>query len=112
MTGNGASGSRITGFSRLGQRERLATLAAGAGSLARQAHGGLIGPRLTCAVAHHMMENAIGVFGLPSGVGLNFQVNGCDRIVPMAVEEPSVVAAASCAARLARAAGGFTAEAD
>jgi hydroxymethylglutaryl-CoA reductase len=112
MTGNGASGSRITGFSRLGQRERLATLAAGAGLPGREALESLIGPPLSFDVADHMIENAIGVFGLPFGVGLNFQVNGRDRIVPMAVEEPSVVAAASSAARLARASGGFAADAD
>src|SRR5262245_29401275 len=110
MTGNGASGSRIKGFSRLGQRERLATLAAGAGLPGREALESLIGPPLSFDVADHMIENAIGVFGLPFGVGLNFQVNGRDRIVPMAVEEPSVVAAASSAARLARAAGGFGAD--
>src|SRR4029453_4657553 len=106
MTGKGASGSRITGFSRLGQRERLATLAAGAGLPAREALESLIGAPLSFDVADHMIENAIGVFGLPFGVGLNFQVNGRDRIVPMAVEEPSVVAAASSPPRLARAPGG------
>ncbi len=112
MMGNDASGSRITGFSRLGQRERLATLAAGAGLPGHESLESLLGPPLSFDVADHMIENAIGVFGLPFGVGLNFQVNGRDRIVPMAVEEPSVVAAASCAARLARAAGGFAADAD
>src|SRR5262245_46841530 len=112
MTGNGAGGSRIKGFSLLGQRERLATLAVGAGLPDSEDLGSLLGPPLSFDVADHMIENAIGVFGLPFGVGLNFQVNGRDRIVPMAVEEPSVVAAASCAARLVRAAGGFTADAD
>jgi hydroxymethylglutaryl-CoA reductase len=112
MMGNGAFGSRIKDFSRLGQRERLATLAAGAGLPGGEDLDSLLGPPLSFDVADHMIENAIGVFGLPFGVGLNFQVNGRDRIVPMAVEEPSVVAAASCAARLARAAGGFTADAD
>ena len=112
MTGNGAGGSRIKGFSLLGQRERLATLAAGAGLPDGEELGSLLGPPLSFDVADHMIENAIGVFGLPFGVGLNFQVNGRDRIVPMAVEEPSVVAAASCAARLVRAAGGFSANAD
>jgi hydroxymethylglutaryl-CoA reductase len=112
MMANGASGSRIKDFSRLGQRERLATLAAGAGLPGGEDLDSLLGPPLSFDVADHMIENAIGVFGLPFGVGLNFQVNGRDRIVPMAVEEPSVVAAASCAARLARAAGGFMADAD
>src|SRR5262245_5748502 len=112
ITEDGAGGSRIKGFSLLGQRERLATLAAGAGLPDCEELGSLLGPPLSFDVADHMIENAIGVFGLPFGVGLNFQVNGRDRIVPMAVEEPSVVAAASCAARLVRAAGGFVADAD
>src|SRR5262245_26960457 len=112
MSNGACGGSRIVGFSRLGQRERLATLAAGAGLPGSEDLRSLLGPPLTFDVADHMIENAIGVFGLPFGVGLNFQVNGRDRIVPMVGEEPSVVAAASCAARLARAAGGFVADAD
>jgi hydroxymethylglutaryl-CoA reductase len=56
-----------------------------------------------------MIENAIGVFGLPLGVALNFVVNGREVLVPMAIEEPSVIAGASFMAKLARAGGGFTA---
>jgi hydroxymethylglutaryl-CoA reductase len=52
------------------------------------------------------------VYALPLGLGLNFLINGVDRLIPMAVEEPSVVAAASNAARLARVGGGFVAETD
>ena len=59
-----------------------------------------------------MIENAVGVFGLPLGIAANFLVNGKDVLVPMVTEEPSVVAAASNAARLVRAGGGFTADAD
>jgi hydroxymethylglutaryl-CoA reductase len=59
-----------------------------------------------------MVENAVGTFSLPFGVALNFRVNGKDVVVPLVVEEPSVIAAASGAALLARARGGFTAEAD
>jgi hydroxymethylglutaryl-CoA reductase len=105
-------GSRIPGFGRLCQRERLARLAE-CGGLGRAgvAESLRIHP-LSFEAADHMIENAIGVFGLPYGVGLNFRVNLRDRLVPMAVEEPSVVAAASYAARLVRAAGGFRAEAD
>src|SRR6266496_3167173 len=62
--------------------------------------------------ADQVVENAIGVYGLPLGLGLNFQVNGRDVLVPMAVEEPSVIAAASNAARMVREGGGFVAEAD
>src|SRR5207244_6839731 len=61
--------------------------------------------------ADHMIENAVGVIGLPLGVALNFLINGRERLVPMAIEEPSVIAAASHAARLIREAGGFFAEA-
>lgn len=62
--------------------------------------------------ADKMVENCIGVFGLPVGLGLNFTINGRDYAVPMVVEEPSVVAAVSNMARTVRAGGGFTAEAD
>ncbi len=57
--------------------------------------------------ADKMVENVIGVFSLPVGLGLNFLINGKDYIVPMAVEEPSIIAAVSSAAKLIRQAGGF-----
>ena len=63
-------------------------------------------------IADKMVENCVGILRLPIGLGLNFQVNGRDYVVPMAVEEPSVVAAASNIARVVRASGGFQAEAD
>jgi hydroxymethylglutaryl-CoA reductase len=62
-------------------------------------------------VADRMSENVVGTFGLPLGIGLNFRVNGRDHLVPMVVEEPSVVAAASNAARMVRATGGFRGDA-
>ena len=58
--------------------------------------------------ADHMVENVVGVFGLPLGIGLNFVVNGSEVLVPMVIEEPSVVAGASFMAKLVRAGGGFT----
>ncbi len=61
--------------------------------------------------ADHMAENAIGVFGLPLGVAQNFVINGRAVLVPMVIEEPSVIAGASFMAKLARAGGGFTANA-
>lgn len=104
--------SRIEGFYRLPRRERLTTLAQCAG-LEDQEVTELLNPApLPFETAEHMIENAIGVLGLPLGVGLNFLINGRERLVPMAVEEPSVVAAASFAARIVREAGGFFAEAD
>jgi hydroxymethylglutaryl-CoA reductase len=63
-------------------------------------------------LANQMIENAVGTFSLPLGLGLNMMVNGRDYIVPMAVEEPSVVSAVSFAAKIVREGGGFTAEAD
>ncbi|MDQ2690551.1 MAG: 3-hydroxy-3-methylglutaryl-CoA reductase, partial [Chloroflexota bacterium] len=63
-------------------------------------------------VAAHMIENVIGTYELPLGIGLNFVVNGRDVLVPMVIEEPSVVAGASFMAKLARAGGGFVAETD
>lgn len=70
------------------------------------------GGRLDVERADKMVENCVGVFGLPIGLGLNFQINGQDYAVPMVVEEPSVVAAVSNMARTVRQAGGFTADAD
>ena len=61
-------------------------------------------------VADKMIENVVGVFGLPMGVALNFLINNRDYVVPLVVEEPSIVAGLSGAARMARLGGGFTAE--
>ena len=60
-------------------------------------------------IADHMIENVIGVYGLPLGVAQNFVINGRPVLVPMVIEEPSVVAGASFMAKLAQAGGGFTA---
>ncbi len=62
--------------------------------------------------ADRMVENAIGVFGLPLGLGLNFRINGLERIVPMVVEEPSIIAAVSAAAKIAKINGGFKTESE
>ncbi len=68
--------------------------------------------KLRIEEADKMIENVIGIFPLPLGVAMNFLINGRDYIIPMAIEEPSVVAAASHAAKLARVRGGFFANAD
>jgi len=60
--------------------------------------------------ADRMVENVIGVFGLPIGLGLNFRINGKPYVVPLVVEEPSIVAALSRAAKVVGSAGGFEAE--
>ena len=65
---------------------------------------------LDFAAANKMIENAIGTFALPLGIATNFQINEKDYLVPMVIEEPSVVAAASKAAKIARKHGGFKAE--
>jgi hydroxymethylglutaryl-CoA reductase len=64
---------------------------------------------LSLETAENMIENVIGTYSLPVGIALNFQVNGRDVLVPMAVEEPSIVAGASFMAKLAREGGGFSA---
>jgi hydroxymethylglutaryl-CoA reductase len=103
--------SRLPGFYKLSLEERRSALGAELGLDA--AHAALLrAPLLDEATANHMVENVVGVYGLPLGIGLNFQVNGNDYLVPMCVEEPSVVAAASNAAKMVRAGGGFVAEAD
>ncbi|MBI3738340.1 MAG: hydroxymethylglutaryl-CoA reductase, degradative [Chloroflexi bacterium] len=101
--------SRISGFYNLTLDERRAKLTDAAALspdlLAVYASNG----GLSAEAADHMIENVIGTHALPLGIGLNFQVNGKDVLVPMAIEEPSVVAGASFMAKLARAGGGFTA---
>lgn len=101
--------SRISGFYNLTLEERQQKINA-AGSLTPEELAALTGEAgLTVEAADHMIENVIGLHALPVGIGLNFMVNGAEMLVPMAVEEPSVVAGASFMAKLARAAGGFTA---
>jgi len=62
---------------------------------------------LPLETANRIIENVIGIMPVPLGIAVNFKINGKDYLVPMAIEEPSVVAAASNAARMARPAGGF-----
>lgn len=62
--------------------------------------------------ANKMIENVVGVFGLPMGLGLNFLINNKSYVVPMVVEEPSILAAVSSAAKVVRNAGGFISESD
>ena len=59
--------------------------------------------------ADKMIENAIGTFSLPIGIATNFRINEKDFLIPMVIEEPSVIAASSKAAKIARVHGGFTA---
>jgi len=105
--------SRLPGFYRLPIAERRKRLAEAAQTNGRDLNlfsflaidqGGL-----TIEAADGMIENVIGTYALPFAVAVNFSIDGVDALVPMAVEEPSIVAAASNAARMARP-GGFTTE--
>ncbi|MCH2538880.1 MAG: hydroxymethylglutaryl-CoA reductase, degradative [Anaerolineales bacterium] len=109
-TTTGQTTSRLPGFYDLGTQQRLQELAVIAEMSAE--HKAVINGTagLTPEQADHMIENAVGVYGLPLGVAANFVVNDREVIVPMAIEEPSVVAGASFMAKLARAGGGFRAE--
>lgn len=99
--------SRLPNFRALTPAQRLAAIAQAA-ALTPDEQQLLAQPgALGLDRADGMIENVIGAFELPLGVAGNFQVNGRDVLVPMAVEEPSVVAAASYMAKLARECGGF-----
>ncbi len=109
-TESAASGSRIPNFFKMTVAERITALRQRGllseddiRSLATAEH------TLRLPVADKMIENVVGVFGLPMGLGLNFLINGRDYVVPLVVEEPSIVAGLSGAARMARLGGGFNA---
>ncbi|TNE89191.1 MAG: hydroxymethylglutaryl-CoA reductase, degradative [Deltaproteobacteria bacterium] len=110
MSADSERSSRIPGFYRLPPAERLAKLEAAA--LDGESATVYRGEGLTIEDADLMVENVIATFALPNAVAVNFRINGEDRLVPMVVEEPSVVAAVSNMARLARRCGGFHAESD
>ncbi len=100
--------SQISGFYKLPPQERLKIIQQMTGltddEVAVLGNMGALKPEQV----DRMVENVIGVMPVPVGVAVNFQVNGKDYLVPMAIEEPSVIAAASNAAKMARAAGGFS----
>lgn len=100
--------SRIPGFYRLAPARRLALLRERDDLSANDA-AAMRGEALSLDRADQMVENVVGTMALPLGIGLNLRVNGDDVLVPMVVEEPSVVAAVSNMARLVREAGGFSA---
>src|SRR6266436_9354797 len=104
--------SRLPGFYKMRIAERLRRVAEQLEVESDELDGLGESGTLPLANADAMIENAVGVLGLPVGLGLNFIVNGEEVLVPMAVEEPSVIAAVSLAAKIVREGGGFTAEAD
>ena len=109
MYTNGSS--RISGLYNLSLEERLERVSETA-ELDPERLAALQGSNgLTTEQAENMIENVVGVYSLPLGIAANFRINGRDFLVPMAIEEPSVVAGASYMAKLVRAAGGFKAQA-
>src|SRR5713101_4453964 len=100
--------STIASFYKLPLEERLRLVKEFAGLTSEEAQT-LANGTMRSATAQRMIENVISMFPVPLGIATNFLVNGRDYLVPMAIEEPSVVAAASNAAKMARPTGGFKA---
>lgn len=104
--------SRIAGFYKKTMSNRV-QLIADSGLLSEDSRSHLLaGGGLGTEIADRMSENVIGSHGLPFSLALNFRINDRDVLIPMSVEEPSIVAAASNAARLVRLSGGFVGEAE
>ncbi|MDG1400456.1 MAG: 3-hydroxy-3-methylglutaryl-CoA reductase, partial [Candidatus Binatia bacterium] len=104
--------SRISGFHRLSIADRQEELARRWDLNPEEMADLRNEAPLALSRAAQLTENTVGIYALPMGVALNFRVDGEDRLVPMVTEEPSVIAAASNAARLALDGGGFRAESD
>ncbi|MEM1525410.1 MAG: hydroxymethylglutaryl-CoA reductase, degradative, partial [Nitrososphaerales archaeon] len=99
--------SQISGFYKLSPRERLNIVKEFAGLSDEEAELIYSMSGLKLDLANRMIENVIGGITIPLGIAVNFLINNKDYLIPMALEEPSVVAAASNAARMARVKGGF-----
>jgi hydroxymethylglutaryl-CoA reductase len=106
-----ARSSRLAGFYRRPLEARVEEIARWAGLNGEEIAVLGSGMGLDAERADQMIENVVGMHALPLGIAVNFVVNGRDVLVPMVIEEPSVVAGASLAAKLARERGGFTARA-
>ena len=98
--------SRISGFYKLPPDERVRAVAEQAGITPEEVSAVETG--LELAQADKMVENVVGMFQVPLGIATNFVIDGREVLIPMATEEPSVIAAASNGARMAREAGGFS----
>ncbi|MEZ4227682.1 MAG: hydroxymethylglutaryl-CoA reductase, degradative [Polyangiaceae bacterium] len=105
-----SQGSRFPGFYKLSIDERRERVCQAAGLEPAELNEALTSGGLDPDTADKVVENVLGIYGLPFGVALNVRVNGTDRLAPMVVEEPSVIAAASNAAKMIRAGGGFEAQ--
>ncbi len=100
--------SEVQGFYKLPMAERMEILKRITGLTDEEAKALANTGGLPADVADRMIENVVGGVTIPLGIATNFKINGKDYLVPMALEEPSVVAAASNAAKIARVKGGFT----
>lgn len=98
---------RLPGFYRLSVEERLRKVAELANLSEEEVRAVISSGGLPIEVADRMIENVIGTFELPLGIATNFLIDEKEYLIPMVIEEPSVVAAASNAARMAREGGGF-----
>jgi hydroxymethylglutaryl-CoA reductase len=99
--------SQVSGFYKLSPKERMKYLQDFADLTADEAEILQSTGALEMELADRMIENVVGAFSLPLGIAMNFQINKKDYMIPMAIEEPSVVAAATYAAKMARKKGGF-----
>jgi hydroxymethylglutaryl-CoA reductase len=104
--------SRLSGFYKMTLAARRQLAGEAAGISAEEMALALEQGGLRAETADKFVENVLGTYALPYGIALNVQVNGKDYLAPMVIEEPSVVAAASNAAKMVRAGGGFVAEVD
>ena len=104
--------SRLRGLYKMKVAERRTLVAEAAGIPVAELSAALDAGGLTPEMADKFVENVLGTYALPFGIAPNVRVNGKDYIVPMVVEEPSVIAAASNAAKMVRAGGGFIADVD
>ena len=100
--------SLISGFYKLSPKQRLAAVKKFADLTDEETELLQNTGSLPMDLADRMIENVVGAFPLPLGIGTNFLINRRDYLIPMAIEEPSVVAAASYAAKMVRDSGVFT----
>ena len=101
--------SQISGFYKLDISERLKIVAEFSGLSEEEVSLLKAESSLKLELADRMIENVIGIYPMPLGIATNFLINGKDYLIPMVIEEPSVVAAASHGAKMARVKGGFKA---
>jgi hydroxymethylglutaryl-CoA reductase len=104
--------SRFPGFYKVTVQERRSIVSEATGADCAEIENALDQGGIDAETADKFVENVLGTYALPYGVALNVRVDGHDHVVPMVVEEPSVVAAASNAAKMIRQGGGFTSDVD